>query len=598
MTMGPWGINLDRTITWWDQGQAWMKYITRCQYLLQSGRFVADIVTFTGEEGPNDLPLMRGKEIPYGYDYDGCDATVLNQMRVENGQILLPTGMRYRVLVLPKSMWMTTKTIKKVAQLVKDGATVVGVSPQKSPSLTDYPEGDKLVQDTAKDVWNTNATNHAYSGALEDVLASKKITPDVTANKPLNWIHRVADGADIYFVANPAYKPVDMDLSFRIGDRQPELFNPETGTVEDAPIWQSREGRTKVSLRFESAGSTFVVFRKAPSKRHLTSLVWLGESDKEPKPPVIEIISARYEAVDGTGGIDVTDKTKSMVAHGETTIESNNANFGDPFYNHVKQLHLVYTIDGKRMERNIEENGSLEFANPSRDDVLPKYTVTDGKIQQWAVGNLKFTTSDGTTGIVGGKSTNLWANVPWVVKFATKKQPSPSLVMTKLSSWTESTEESVKYFSGTATYETNLRVEKSATTGVVWLDLGRVKNFADVELNGHKFETLWKAPFRLDVTKFLKAGDNKLEVKVTNLWPNRLIGDDQYAAEAKYNNGPIAEWPKWILDGTPRPPTKRTTFTTWKFFNHDSQLLESGLLGPVRLVTVHPIDPSKLKAKR
>ena len=118
-----------------------------------------------------------------------------------------------------------------------------------------------------------------------------------------------------------------------------------------------------------------------------------------------------------------------------------------------------------------------------------------------------------------------------------------------------------------------------------------------MEFNGHKFETLWKAPFRVDVSKYLKSGSNALVVKVTNLWPNRLIGDDQYPPEAKYNGGPIAEWPQWILDGTPRPPTKRVAFTTWKFYDKNSPLLDSGLIGPVRLVTVHSVVASKLKGK-
>ena len=100
------------------------------------------------------------------------------------------------------------------------------------------------------------------------------------------------------------------------------------------------------------------------------------------------------------------------------------------------------------------------------------------------------------------------------------------------------------------------------------------------------------------MSKFLRPGQNSLIVKVTNLWPNRLIGDEQYPPQAKYNGGPIAEWPQWILDGKPRPPSQRTTFTTWKFYDKDSPLLESGLMGPVRLVTVKPISTTNLKGRR
>ncbi len=598
MTMGPWGMNLDRTITWWDQGQAWMKYIAKCQYLLQSGRFVADVVAFTGEEGPNDLPMMKGKEIPEGYDYDGCDATVLHKMRVENGQIVLPTGMRYRVLMLPQSKWMTTKTIRKIAQLVKDGATIVGPAPEKSPSLSEYPNGDQVVQKMAAQVWNSNSLRHAYANkTVQQILTEKQIAPDLTSTKPVNWIHRVNKGTDIYFVANPAYRSVDLDVSFRIGDRQPELWNPETGTMEAAPVWQSQAGRTRVSLRLESAGSTFVVFRKPSKQKHLTSLVWLGEGDKEPKLPKVEIISARYQASDGSGGIDVTEKAKSLIAHGEMVLEATNSNFGDPIVNHVKHLLVIYTIDGKRIERKIDENGSLEFVPQSRDDVPPNYLVVDDTIQPWRAGKIKFTNSDGSTGLIGSAPSVVPFIQPWNVQFVPKKGPVVNVKMDKLTSWTDSKIEAVKYFAGTATYSTSINSPGSAS-GPTWLDLGKVKNFADVELNGHKFATLWKAPFRVDVSRYLKSGSNTLVVRVTNLWPNRLIGDEQYPPEAKFNGGPIDAWPKWILDGTPRPPTKRTAFTTWKFYSKDSPLLESGLIGPVRLVTVRAINATNLRGIR
>src|SRR5258706_15097648 len=115
----------------------------------------------------------------------------------------------------------------------------------------------------------------------------------------------------------------------------------------------------------------------------------------------------------------------------------------------------------------------------------------------------------------------------------------------------------------------------------VMLDLGRVKNFAEVTLNGKYLGILWKAPFRLDVTGLLKPGRNYLNVKVTNLWPNRLIGDEQLPAEVEWENGHIKKWPMWLVEGKPRPQSDRFTFTTWHFYDKNSPLLESGLIGPV-----------------
>ena len=111
---------------------------------------------------------------------------------------------------------------------------------------------------------------------------------------------------------------------------------------------------------------------------------------------------------------------------------------------------------------------------------------------------------------------------------------------------------------------------------------------AAVRVNGKDAGVLWKPPFTVEVTKFLKAGRNKLEVKVTNLWPNRLIGDEQYpddcTADGSWKTGPIPAWPEWLLKHQPRPEPHRVTFTTWKYYTKDSPLLPSGLLGPVRLI--------------
>ena len=156
----------------------------------------------------------------------------------------------------------------------------------------------------------------------------------------------------------------------------------------------------------------------------------------------------------------------------------------------------------------------------------------------------------------------------------------------KLISWTEHTNEGVRYFSGTATYEKEIVIgpERFGEGKEVWLDLGAVKNFAEVSLNGQDFGVLWKPPFRVNVTSAARVGTNKLVIKVTNLWPNRLIGDEQLPDDRKWNGSRLAEWPQWVLEGKPSP-TGRVTFTTWHHWSKDSRLLESGLLGPVAVET-------------
>ncbi len=154
---------------------------------------------------------------------------------------------------------------------------------------------------------------------------------------------------------------------------------------------------------------------------------------------------------------------------------------------------------------------------------------------------------------------------PWQVSFPANWGAPPRVLLDRLISWTESADDGVKYFSGTATYSKDI-VAKAAWLkpgAKVILDLGQVKEIAQVSVNGKAaVGILWKLPYRADVTSLLKPGENKIEIKVTNLWPNRIIGDQQPNAKKQY---------AW-LDYRP--------------FKADTPLLPSGLLGPVKLLKV------------
>ena len=110
----------------------------------------------------------------------------------------------------------------------------------------------------------------------------------------------------------------------------------------------------------------------------------------------------------------------------------------------------------------------------------------------------------------------------------------------------------------------------------MYLELGKVKNMARVRLNGHDLGVVWTAPWSVDITKAVKAKDNQLEIEVVNLWPNRLIGDEQLPDDGIRDE----QWPEWLKEGKPRT-SGRYTFTTYNHYSKDSPLLESGLLGPV-----------------
>jgi hypothetical protein len=203
----------------------------------------------------------------------------------------------------------------------------------------------------------------------------------------------------------------------------------------------------------------------------------------------------------------------------------------------------------------------------------------------WRAGIFEVRSASGKTRTipVGSDADEIQVTGPWTVRFSSGWGAPPEATFPELASWTDSAEEGIRYYSGSATYIKDINVPAAALGPGrdVALDLGSVKNFAEVTLNGRYLGVLWKAPFRVNVTGMLKAGKNTLAIKVTNLWPNRLIGDEQKPPEVEWNGNSIKAWPDWIWSGKPRPRTERYTFTTWRFWWKDSELVESGLLGPV-----------------
>jgi len=127
-------------------------------------------------------------------------------------------------------------------------------------------------------------------------------------------------------------------------------------------------------------------------------------------------------------------------------------------------------------------------------------------------------------------------------------------------------------------------LEPKAASPRTFLDLGKVAVMAEVKLNGKDLGILWKPPYRVDVTSALKKGENQLEIKVVNLWINRQIGDEQLPEDSERRaDGFLKTWPAWLKEGKPSP-TGRYAFSTWRLWKKGDALVESGLLGPVRVM--------------
>lgn len=446
--LGPFGQWFNRHETWAEQAKAWTSYLSRSCYMLQQGKFVADIIYYYGED--NNITSLFGEKLPnipegYNYDFVNSDA-LLNLLTVRNNKIVTQSGMQYNILVLDSNcMNLPLKVLQKLQILVNAGAIVVGPKPVSPTGLN---EDTRTFNSLANELWGNNISANRYgkgkvfsTSNIKRVLEELQIQPDFEYLRPnpetqLLFVHRKLPEAEIYWVNNRSNNYENIEASFRISGKSVEIWHPETGKKE--PVSYSIEnGRTKVSLQLTPNDAVFVVFEK---------------------------------------------NTKS-----------------------------------------------LKESIPLKKEI-PITTLKK----------------------------------PWRINFQKDRGAPENIVVDKLASWTDNSDKGIKYFSGTASYTQTIDIPKEwvKKDTELWLDLGDVKNIAEVLINGKSAGIVWKQPFKVNISSIIKVGKNKLEIRVTNLWVNRLIGDQQPGIE------------------------KKITYTTMPFYKADSPLLPSGLLGPVQIISV------------
>jgi hypothetical protein len=446
------GTHINRNITWAEQAKPFMTYLARNSYMLQQGQFVADIAYLLDEGAPSTMPIWGSgldPAPPEGHDYDYINADVLiNRMSVDsNGRLIIPDSMRYAMLVLPNSEQMTIPVLMKLHELVKNGATVVGEKPLRTPGLSGYPASEVKLKMLTDDLWGDldgiSRTRRSFGKGqviwgrpLLSVLQLLAVSDDLEFSRPLDaeisWIHRRSGETDIYFIVNRTDKELKTDMRFRVSGKEAEIWHPESGQTEPSSYVFDKD-KTIVPLQLTERQSVFVVFR----------------------------------------------------------------------------------------------NKSNEVSR----------TITPVSVTQLSV--------------VEG---------PWEIIFPSGLGAPEKARIMKLESWTKNDNPGIKYFSGSATYATSVNAPANwfQQDAKILLDLGKVGDIAEVIVNGTPTDTLWMFPYRSDITGFIKKGNNKLEIKVTNQWTNRLLGDRAAGSGEKVLNSNL--------------------------FISARQLNESGLLGPVRIL--------------
>jgi hypothetical protein len=432
--LGPFGQWFTRNETWAEQAGPWVTYLARSSYLLQQGRFGADILYFYGEDS-NVTAIFANKspDVPEGYGFDYVNADALeHEIKVKGGMLTTPSGMSYRLLALdPYSQHMSLPVLRSIQALVKQGAVVVGPKPVATPSLGDNTQEFQRIAD---ELWS----GKTIQPSLAEALPALKIEPDFHYSKPESdtsflFVHRKLADGDLYFVDNRSDREEKIDADFRVTGKAPELWHADSGLVEEASYSVSG-GHTTVPLHLEPWGTVFVAFRKASK-----------------------------------------ETSRTLPTMTETSL---------------------MTIAG-----------------------------------------------------------------PWKVAFQEGRGAPASITLEQLSSWSDSSDAGVKYFSGIGTYTKTIDAPAAwfKPGAQLWIDLGDVKNLAEVTVNGKPLGVVWHIPYRVDATSALKPGANEVTIKVVNAWVNRLIGDQQ-------------------------PGATQYTFTVIHPYKANSPLLPSGLIGPVQIV--------------
>jgi hypothetical protein len=506
MSMSRFGSHIDSTQTWWlNAGKAWMKYIQRGSWMLRQGVPVNDLLIYVGEGSPHK-PTRRSslRKLPSSNNYDFCDTEVLlNRVKVLDGKLVLPEGTTYQAVYFQHPDEMSMKVLKRVGELADQGAKILIRKPKQPIGYMEQQTKLAEFKKLANEIWTKHNQRLIATSDWEHVFSAAKIEPDcvVKGDPSALFIHRKDGDADFYFVHNTHEKPTTLEISFRVGDRVPELWYPDSGKVEVLAQYTQQDGRTDVPIAFEPLGAAFVVFRK-PS----AALDPIASIEPAGAKAVVDVVTKRIQLSSSiAGNFSLTH------ASGKTT-----------------------TVEVPALEKPLPVDGS------------------------------------------------------WKVQFNGLGVQQPNeLEFPQLSDWQDHQRDDIRHFSGTAVYRKSFDVSKQWMSKAqrLYLDLGQVDIAADVMLNGQELGTLWKPPFKVEVTDQLLAGTNELVIKVTNQWNNRLVGDERFEKTDGYSSN-MEIMPAWYSNNRPLPAGKRSTFLAYEFYKRKSTLvlMPSGLQGPVSLV--------------
>ena len=535
---------LHRNETWGEYAWVLTDYLARSSSMLQQGNSVADILLYYGED-LNITGLYGGQafsslpQVPDGYNYDFANPTVLRSgIKVENRTLVAPSGARYRVLWLDRNCEvMSLDILKKIKEFADAGVIICGKEPKSCAGLK---ADDRAFASIVDDIWHSRRKN-VFAKGLEDCLRRSGIQPDFRA-----------------MVTSPVAEPVVRHSS--------PTIKATGGSAGHFDKLSDQENAVEAPANApDSYGDFKYVHRTLPDS---TQIYWVRNfSGKDSNVELSFRDGGKFAAIFNPENGDVTDADVKF-GNGRSTVSlpllSADARFVvlsnrpqikvsiDTVFVNTTDTTMICTSDSTEVHPvdSLVSAGHFDTSASSAQRKLSDQGISLRDQQNSVAEPVEATTIQTVTST-------------WQVHFNQKNGGTADEEFPELVSWTRKENPIVKYFSGTAIYKTKVTIDSTqlATSARIFIDLGVVKNIADLSINGTPACVLWKAPFRTaDIKPLLKEGDNLLEIKITNVWRNRMIGDVQ-------------------------PGEKHPVTAIRRFYKSTDKLLPSGLLGPVRIIT-------------
>lgn len=504
------GTHLNPNVTWWPSAGAFTVYLNRAQFLLQQGLPVNDVLYYYGDMVPNFVRLKRDDpaQVLPGYDYDVTSTDALltriapaSAAAADGADLHTPEGIHYRALVLPASRILPLAALEAAQRYLKAGGTLVGLRPLRPQGVIAEADAQQFA---------------AIAGLWRDC--------------ELSTSHHIKVAAGQLFCTTNAREALQ---SLRI---QPDVESPSTALDYVHRRIAAASGDTK---------NIDIYFIRNTQPLPLQTSVTLRIDGRQP-----ELFNAVTGEISSTLLYIATPDARTILP---LTLEP----YGSVFvlFRHPAAQHVAA----------LSQNGKLLFDD--KTNTLPAdLTLTANGLRTPAPGTYDLRYADGSTRQIlsGRPAAAITLPHTWTLTFPPNWGAPPSVKLDALKSWSGSADPGMRYFSGTATYRTTLSLTAAQIKQAeLWLALGEVHEVAGVRINGRPARILWKQPWSLRVDTLLHPGRNLVEIDVTNLWPNRLIGDAQSATGKHY------------------------TWTNIRSYKKDSALLPSGLIGPVTLTPLY-----------